>query len=198
MGIDIMFVIFGGAGFYFGYTRGIIRSIFNVLGIILGLVATFKFTPSVTRILEDSFDSNSPLMFLSAALIVGAIVFFALRFVAKTIENVLESVSLNFVNQILGGALTAAITILVLSFLIMFADRSNIIEEETKSTSVTYEVVEEFPTYFFKVFKIVKPIFLDFWDATVDFLDRVEDMDVERTEEEPNIFDYDEIEEDPN
>ena len=195
MSIDILFVIFGGLGFYFGFTRGIIRSIFNVLGIILGLVATFKFTPSVTRVLEDTFNSNSPMMFLAAAAIVGAIVFFALRFIAKTIESILQSVSLNILNQVAGGVLSSAITLLVLSFILMFADRSNLLEEETKAQSMTYEVIETFPGHFFTVFRSIKPVFLDFWDATVDFLDRVEDMDLERTEETPNIFDIPDEEE---
>ena len=80
----------------------------------------------------------------------------------------------------------------------MFADRSRMLDPDTKVQSMTYQVVEDFPGYFFTVFKVIKPVFLDFWDATVDFLDRVDDMDIERTENAPNIFDYDEIQEDPN
>jgi hypothetical protein len=70
----------------------------------------------------------------------------------------------------------------------MFGDRAHIIDRETKRTSFTYPMLEKMPNQLLKTGAMLRPVFSDFWDYSVDFMDRLERMNVEQAESN-NIFD---------
>ena len=79
------------------------------------------------------------------------------------------------------------------STLVVFADRSHIINEDAKRESKAYPVLQQFPDFVSVAGKTVYPIFKDFWVYSIDTMDRLKDMNVERTESD-NIFDIEEEE----
>jgi hypothetical protein len=81
----------------------------------------------------------------------------------------------------------------IFSLLVMFGDRAHIIDKQTKADSQTFPLLEQMPEKIMEVGALVKPVFSDFWDYSVDFMDRLERMNVERSESD-NIFDIEEDE----
>lgn len=190
MAIDITLVIFTVYGFWVGFSRGIIGTIFTVLSYIFGGLAAMKLSPSVTRLLEEQFGAN-PLWFIPALLLTFIGTMMLLRFIGRSLEGVLKSVNINIINQIFGGALSAAFMILIFSVLMTFAEASKLITPKTVGDSFSYTYVKEFPKQMKIVFEKAKPIFLTFWDESTEFMDRVEEM-TEKTDGNPDIFDIDE------
>lgn len=192
MAVDLIFLMVGAYGFYLGYSRGIIRTVFTILSYTFGLMAAFKFSPAMTNLLKDIFSNNNPLMFMAGFLLSFILTMVVLRTIARTLEGVLQSININIINQLAGGAVLAALMILVYSWLLQFADRSRMISEDVKLESYTYPYLEEYPKYINAAFGALRPIFEDFWDYSVDFLDQVRDMGeetLEREESSPRIFD---------
>ena len=64
MAIDLIAAVVAVYGFYLGYTKGIIKTIFGIISIFLGLLAALKLSPYLVRVLEKVSGSNSPLIFL--------------------------------------------------------------------------------------------------------------------------------------
>lgn len=180
MVIDIIFAIVLIYGFYLGFTRGIIQTIFTVLSYVIGLIAAFKFSPSATRMLETVFSSTNPLMFIAGFLLAFVGTMLLIRLVARGLEGILETVNINVVNQVAGGALLAAVMVLVYSLILWFADKSTIISDNTKQESFTYDYLEEYPVLVWRSTRQLQPIFVDFWDHTVDFMDRLQGSPVQR------------------
>ena len=187
MAIDIILVIFTIYGFWVGFSRGIIGTVFTVLSYVFGVLAAMKLSPSVTRLLEEQFYA-SPFMFIAGFLLTFIGTMMLLRFIGKSLEGILKSVNINIVNQIMGGTLSAAIMILVFSVLMSFAEASKLVDTQTTQTSMSYPYVKQFPKQMKVVYEKAKPIFLTFWDESTEFMDRVEEM-TEKTDGNPDIFD---------
>ena len=186
--IDIIFVILAAWGFYLGFSRGIIKTIFTVFSVIFGLMMAFRFGPEVTGMLESLFQENA-LMFIAGFLLtfVGTMLF--IRMLANFIEGALETAHINIINQIIGGFFLASVMILVYSMLLWFGDRSHLIDQKTKDDSLTYSYLEKYPEKVWAWGQTAKPIFENFWDHSIEFMDDLENMSVERRESEPEFYD---------
>ncbi len=195
MTLDIIFVLVAALGFWAGYSRGIIKTFFTVLSFTIGLLAAFKMAPAFTNFLEDLTKNDNPLMFIAGFLLSFIIMMVVLRLIARALEGILKSANINFINQLIGGAVLGAIAILVYSTMVWFADKSHMIDQNTKDTSITYIYTKEFPGQMRVVGEQLKPVFTDFWNEALDFMDRMEDMSVQRSEADPTIYDIDEDEE---
>ncbi|MEZ4994383.1 MAG: CvpA family protein [Saprospiraceae bacterium] len=197
MAIDIMCAMMGLYGFYLGYTRGIIKTVFTVLSIFFGIVAAAKFGPAMTDFLQSAFNYHNPLMFIAGLMLAFILTMVLIRMLANGLEGLLETANINFINQVLGGAVLSGLLIAVFSLLVMFGDKAHIINKQTKSDSKTYVFLEPMPEKLMQAGSVLKPVFTDFWNYSVDFMDRLERMNVERTENN-NIFDIEDDEDSGN
>lgn len=195
MVIDIVCLIVALYGFWVGYSRGIIRTVATVLSILLGVMAAAKFGPSTTEILRGFFPSGGALLLLLGTLLTFLLTIGIIRFIASAFENVLESVNINFINQGLGGLASALFFIFIYSVLISFADRSRMIDEETKEASITFEILEPFPDKAWAAGKKAWPIFEEFYDYALNIMDQLKD-DVERSESD-RVFNIDDDKDEP-
>ncbi len=186
--IDIIFAVLAAWGFYLGYSRGIIRTIFTIISVVFGLMMAFRFGPEATKMLESMFSEN-PLMFIAGFLITFVLTMFVIRLIASFLEGALETANINFINQIIGGFFSSAIVILIYSILLWFADASHLIDQTTKDDSATYTYIEDFPPTVWKWGGKARPILEDFWDHSIEFMDDLEQMSVEREESAPQFYD---------
>jgi len=189
MVIDIILLIIAAWGFYRGFSTGIIKTVFTVLSFAIGLLVAFKFAPATTRFLETAFNTNEPLLFIAGFLLAFVATMFVIRMIARGLEGILRTAHINVVNKLAGGALSAAMMILMFSILVWFGDKSHLLKEETRQTSYTYPYLKEFPGQMRKVYDRFKPTFQQFWDESIEFMDRMEEMSIERTKSDPGVFD---------
>jgi membrane protein required for colicin V production len=192
--IDIMFLFAAGYGFYMGFSQGIINSIFRVISIIIALMAAFKFSPSVTKSLEEGFSMYNPLMFIVGFLVTFFITMWILRLAGSAITEVLEGGHLNIVNQMIGGVVVGLIFSFFYSVIIWFADGAHMLEPRTKETSMSYRFLEPFREGAFVVIGNSKPIFQGFLTETDRMMDKVEESRQKKTEAKTDIYDI----KDPN
>lgn len=187
--IDVLFLIVGGWGFFQGYSRGIIKTVFTLFSIIFGLMVAFKFSPAATRFIETAFHSNSPLNFVAGFLLSFVLTMIIIRMTAQFFERSLRAANINAINKFAGGLLLGSIYTLILSMLLWFADQSHIITAENSTSSLTYPYLKAFPSKMKGVYEYIKPGFQDFWKESVRFIDKMEEKSLEKTESQPTIFD---------
>ena len=154
-----------------------------------GAMAAFKFAPKVTELLQSFLSEPNPLMFIAGIVLTFLGTMMVIRMFAKGLEGILKTANINIINQIFGGGLLAGLMILVCSVGIWFADKSHIIDISTKQESFTYPYLEPFPGIVWEFGNKLKPTFYEFWDHSLDMMDRIEDMAVKREESNPSVYD---------
>lgn len=179
MPIDIIFVIVAGYGFYLGFSRGIIQTIFTILSYLFGVMAAVRFAKPMTNFLEDLFKEDNPLMFIAGFLLTFVVTMFIIRMIARGIEGFLETTNINIINQIAGGALLAAIFILFYSVILWFSNATGMLEA-SKASSITYTYLKEYPTYVWQFGEQIRPVLEDFYKQSQTFFDELEQLRVQR------------------
>lgn len=195
MVIDIVCLLIALYGFWVGYSRGIIGTVAMVLSILLGIMAAAKFGPAMTEILRGFFPSGGALLLLLGTLLTFLLTIGIIRFLARAMEGMLESININFINQAIGGVVSALFFVFIYSVLISFADRSRMIDDETKEQSVTFAFLEPLPDQAWRAAQKAWPIFEEFYDYALDIMDQLKN-DVERSESD-RVFDVEDEPGDP-
>ena len=190
--IDILFAIAFGYGFLVGFSKGILETVFKIFGYLIGIVAAIKFALPAQRFLEDAFDTENPTMYLVGLILSFLLTMMIVRLASNAVEGLLEKANINIINQIFGGLLVASFMVLVYSLLIYFAEASNLISNETQNQSFTYDYLEEFPQQTWSFLSYLKDPVLEFWEGSVDFLDKVGELTEENTLSNENVFDIEE------
>lgn len=202
MPIDIGFIAFFAYGFWQGYSRGIISTVLNVLLYVFGFVLAFKMAPTTTSILQTMFHSDNPSMFLFAFLVNLATLMLVFRYTAAGIEGALRMAYLGMINQAIGGVVMGGFMVLIYSVLVWFAVKVQFVNDATIAESRTFTLLEPLPGRA-KNFAIrMKPFALDVWGTSMNWMDRLEQYGVQKTEVRDNQNyrppdDFKAIEEDP-
>jgi|APTNR8051073442_1049403.scaffolds.fasta_scaffold03814_5 membrane protein required for colicin V production len=190
MVIDVFCLVVGLSGLWIGYTRGIISTVLNLLSVLFGVMAAAKFSPAMTDLLTTLFgagESSHGFMLLAGVILTFVLTLVVFRMLARGLEEGLESFNINFINQVLGGVITALVFIFLYSLIIVFANRSRLIEDATKQDSTTYAFLEKYPEVAWGTGRRVWPIFVEFYEYSLDIMDRIDDT-VEKKESE-DFFD---------
>lgn len=194
MVIDIILVIVAVYGFYVGYSRGIIKTIFAVLSIAVGVIAALRFTPSVTNFLKDFFGETSPLMFVAGIILTFAGTMMFLRLIGRGFEGLLETANVNVINQTLGGLFMAAVLVFLYSTILWFVLKASFRNiDEITAESQTYPFLQDYPQMVYKFGGKLKPLALDFWDYTLEVMDQVQEA-TEKEEGDVQVYDIPEEE----
>ena len=189
MVIDLMFFIFAALGFWMGYSRGIISTVFTVFSYFFGVIIAIKFSDGMTKFLQTTFNDDSPLFYIAGLLLSFVLAMFLIRMLARGLENVLKAGHVNSINQLFGGALLSAVLVVLFSFLVQFGNEARMIDAQTKQKSLTYRYVELLPAQALKGISKVTPLFRQFWNTTMDMIDKVKAQSIEKAESNPNVYD---------
>ena len=67
--IDIIVAIVISLGFYLGYSRGLIKTVFDSLSLVVGILAALKLSPIVINILQEIIKTSPAVTFLLGVVI---------------------------------------------------------------------------------------------------------------------------------
>jgi len=175
MYIDIFLGVFALIGVIQGFHRGIIRTVFSIAGIVVGLIAALKFSPYIVGLFDSIFDWNPMISLVLGLILTFTLIMWGIKWLGKSAEGTLKLVKLNIFNKLLGSVLYAGLMIVTYSAIIWFLGRTDVISEKQKDTSQSYPYLMEVPKYGQAAFESVKPVFKDFWDK----MDLVNDLEEE-------------------
>jgi len=174
MGLDIIVVLIVAFGFYAGFSRGLVKTAFDTMSLLIGILAAMRLSTYTIDILESMFNISPKFTVLIGLVVTFIVVMAAVRFVGRRIEDILEAANINIINKLAGGVLQGAFFAFLLSMLIWALGNYNVMKESTKENSVTYPYLEPLPEVGKSVFLAAKPIFQDFWDNMVRAMKSVE------------------------
>lgn len=163
MYIDIVFAIVLLISFYRGYQKGLIKTVFTVLSILIALIITLKFAPHTIEFCENTLKFGSGLAFISGTVLSFVIVYFGMTMIGNLLEKLIKTIHLNFLNKISGGLLGGMISLIILSFVLSFIDSFQIIPEMHKEASFCYDIMIQIPEITRMNMAKLEPYFQEFW-----------------------------------
>jgi membrane protein required for colicin V production len=142
MVIDLLFLGMMMLAVFNGARNGLIVALFSAIGWILGLIAAFKFSGVAADYLDNIIDVSSRTLSIISFIAVFAIVILLINLGAKIIEKTVELTLMGWLNRLGGIFFYVLLYTLIFSVLIFFAEKTNLINEETASSSKVYQWVK--------------------------------------------------------
>lgn len=180
MYIDIIVGILLAFGFYVGYSRGIIKTVFAVISLIVAIIAAMKLSPLMITLLDRMVSWDPRLIIITAFVLTFMIVVAAIRFIGISLEKMLSTLKINVINKLAGGVVMSLIALVIFSWFVWLLDEVELLSQRTKQQSITYEYIEPIPESVSALGKQVKPFFQSFWDKTSEAMDKVREEGEER------------------
>lgn len=182
--LDIIALVLVGIGFYAGYRRGLIMTVFDTLSILIALLVSLKLSPTVISLVGALIPGKV------IAIIIGFVLTFLtamylVRMIGRQMESIFKSLNINFLNQIGGGALMAIFYALILSFVLWFLNESKMVSPEYQEKSKSYQYLEPMPRQSQTILNKFKPVFSGFWEKMVEMTDNAKKK-VEELEDQQN------------
>jgi len=150
--LDIVVAIILAFGFYVGFQRGLIRTVFDTASLLVGIVAALKLSPIAINLVDSVIAGKPAVSFIIGIVLTFVIVMALVRYIGKKLEDLFKAINLNSINKIAGGALQAAFFALLVSLGLYLLDNLKLLEEKTKSESMSYTLLEPLPRHSQDVF----------------------------------------------
>ncbi len=141
--IDIIILIPLLLGFVFGLSKGFIREIISLAVIIVGIYGSKWISPIVSSILTGVFSVSETVAKPLSFVVVFIAVALLMMVLARSLDKLVESISLGGLNKLMGGLFGALKYALIISLLLnvfhVFDSKASIVNAETKNNSLLYK-----------------------------------------------------------
>jgi len=170
--IDIIFLVFLALGFYLGFSRGLISSLFSFIALFLGAAIAVKWSHNTALYLSQWTGSHSPALPVISFVLLFIIVIILVHLLSKLLESIFSTVGLGFLNKFAGAFLWCLILTFVLSIMLWFANQLHWIGPQTRAASTTYNYIEPIAPAIIDGFSKVIPWFKNEFEHLEDLLSR--------------------------
>ncbi|HEB61642.1 MAG TPA: CvpA family protein [Bacteroidetes bacterium] len=177
MFIDLIAALLILYGFYIGYSRGIIKTVFAVFSILIGVLAAVKLSPFTIALLEKIINIHPGLTFVLGFALTFIVILIVIRFIGKKLEDILKFAQINFLNKILGGGIMAILLIVFYSYALWGIDTLQLLSDNNKDSSVSYGYLEALPSKTDETIAKFRPYFEEFWNKMIDTFDQIKEYE---------------------
>lgn len=144
--LDIILGVILLIGLYKGIKNGLLIEIASLLALVLGVYGAIHFSFYAADYLNDRTDWEPATLNLIAFAITFLVIVLIITLAGKLLTKLASIIMLGILNKLLGGAFGLLKSAFILSVLLMFissiTERFNLIDEETKESSVLYPIVK--------------------------------------------------------
>ena len=171
--IDITFAILLIVGFTKGYKKGLIKSLFNTIGFMIGIAAAIKLSAvAATYLSSSSHISEKWIPFLSFVIVFCAVVF-AVRLLSKLFEKTSEMLMLGWLNRMGGVLLYIFLYCLIFSVALFYSKQLGIISKQTIDKSIFYPYLSPLAPDIINAIGKIIPFFKDLFAQLNAYFDQV-------------------------
>lgn len=173
MGIDFIFLVLLVWYGFKGYRKGIVQVLFSSVAMIVAVLAAVKLSGKVSLYFFDESSALGPWVPMISFFLVFSLVMLFVFFVGKTVDNSLKKVKLGGLNRLAGMLVYAFVVSFIFSTVLWLGDKVKLIKEETKSSSLTYNIVAPIAPWSFTAFGAVLPFVKQSYKELDGVLDKI-------------------------
>ncbi|HZV71153.1 MAG TPA: CvpA family protein [Saprospiraceae bacterium] len=164
MPIDIILVLVIIAGFWLGYTKGIVATLFSVLEYVVAILLTLGLSPFLARFLTTSLNMDRMVALLLSTIVFFFVFIFLIKWLTKKIEASLKKGKLSSSTKVLGGIVMMLACVFMYSILLWLVNYYGLVNEKMKLASYTYKPLEAIPAASRTLVLDLKPVFQRYWE----------------------------------
>ncbi len=162
MVIDIIFLIFLALGIIKGFRNGLIKSIFSILALFIGVIGALKFAHLASIYLHEWFDISSKYLPLISFLAVFILIIILVTMLSRIVEGLIKFVQLGLINKAAGAILWAALSTFIFSTILWFLYQAELISPALQAESKAYGFLEP-----------ISPFIMEFLANALPFLEGI-------------------------
>jgi membrane protein required for colicin V production len=156
-----------------GYRRGLIVGIFSFVAVIVGLAAAMKLSTVVAGYINNKINVSDRWMPVISFLVVFIVAVILIRLGANLLQKTVEAAMLGWLNRLGGIIFYVALTILVYSVFLFYAEKLKLLGEKAIEESVSYRFVRPWGPLLIDGLGYLIPVFRDMFNELSTFFDEV-------------------------
>ena len=133
---DIIILLLLAMGLVAGYKDGLVKGVFEIVGLVLGMVAAISLSSGVVGFLETLGINRGEYLPIIVAIAIFVVVVAVLSAFAAFIKSILKVLFLGKLDQLLGLALGLAKSLLFISILAWVFEQFGVFEQEMKDSRI--------------------------------------------------------------
>lgn len=149
--LDLFFGLVLAWGAYSGFSKGLIKELASILGVIVGVFLAKNYYPYLDIKLKPIFESEAGFISILSAILIFLLTIMVFKIIAKFLTKFLKIIALGLLNRIIGSVFGIFKTVLLLCILVfIFSNINNvtgIIKAEKLSQSFFYSKIEKINSF---------------------------------------------------
>lgn len=149
--LDLFFGLAIAWGAYSGFSKGLIKELASILGVIFGIFLAKNYYPYLDIKLKPIFESEAGFISILSAILIFLLTIMVFKIIAKFLTKFLKIIALGLLNRIIGSVFGIFKTVLLLCILVfIFSNINNvtgIIKAEKLSQSFFYSKIEKINSF---------------------------------------------------
>ena len=149
--VDLFFGLVLDWGAYSGFSKGLIKELASILGVIIGVFLAKNYYPYLDIKLKPIFESEAGFISILSAILIFLLTIMVFKIIAKFLTKFLKIIALGLLNRIIGSVFGIFKTVLLLCILVfIFSNINNvtgIIKAEKLSQSFFYSKIEKINSF---------------------------------------------------
>ncbi len=145
--IDFTLSLFICWGAYRGFSRGLIKELTSILGLIIGIYLSKSYYKYLNERLYVLFDSEETFISVFSIIIIFLLTIMFFKIISKLLTKFVKYIALGLVNKLIGGCFGIIKSILIISVVIFIFSKFNnyteLIEKNLIEESLIYSKIEE-------------------------------------------------------
>jgi len=162
--IDIGLVLIAGAGFWLGYAKGLVRSLFLVVLYTIALLLTLALSPWMMDLFIWAFRADKMFALIFGTILTMIILILLLHWMLRSVEKYLKKSKFGAYSKSIGGVVMMIMSMTMYSFLIWAMVQFGWMDDHMKSKSYSYPVLEQLPIKTKSFIVEFRPLFSRYWD----------------------------------
>ena len=149
--LDLFFGLVIAWGAYSGFSKGLIKELASILGVIIGVFLAKNYYPYLDIKLKLIFESEAGFISILSAILIFLLTIMVFKIIAKFLTKFLKIIALGLLNRIIGSVFGIFKMVLLLCILVfIFSNINNvtgIIKAEKLSQSFFYSKIEKINSF---------------------------------------------------
>lgn len=149
--LDLFFGMAIAWGAYSGFSKGLIKELASILGVIIGVLLAKNYYPYLDIKLKPIFESEAGFISILSAILIFLLTIMVFKIIAKFLTKFLKIIALGLLNRIIGSVFGIFKTVMLLCILVfIFSNINNvtgIIKAEKLSQSFFYSKIEKINSF---------------------------------------------------
>lgn len=149
--LDLFFGMAIAWGAYSGFSKGLIKELASILGVIIGVFLAKNYYPYLDIKLKPIFESEAGFISILSAILIFLLTIMVFKIIAKFLTKFLKIIALGLLNRIIGSVFGIFKTVMLLCILVfIFSNINNvtgIIKAEKLSQSFFYSKIEKINSF---------------------------------------------------